>query len=132
MPETAITTDIIVGFPAETDGEFEESYEFCRRMEFARIHVFPFSPRPGTTAAGMRPRVPDKVKRERTKKMLALAEESARNFRQRFTGKTLPVLWEQQTGGLWSGLTSNYLRVHTRSTDDLTNQIRAVAISSEG
>ncbi|MDO9065485.1 MAG: tRNA (N(6)-L-threonylcarbamoyladenosine(37)-C(2))-methylthiotransferase MtaB, partial [Chloroflexota bacterium] len=112
LPEAAITTDIIVGFPGETDEEFRESYEFCKRMEFARIHVFSYSPRPGTEAAQMRPRVPDKVKKQRSQQMLALAEESAADFRKRFAGKIMLVLWEQQTGGLWSGLTDNYIRVY--------------------
>ena len=85
-PEAAITTDIIVGFPGETEAEFEESCDFCRQMGFARIHVFPYSPRPGTEAAQMPNQVESKVKRERSLKMLALARESVRNFRRRFLG----------------------------------------------
>ena len=83
-PEAAITTDVIVGFPGETEAEFQESFSFCQRMGFARIHVFPYSPRQETEAAQMPNRVADKTKRERTQKMLALAEESARHFRQKF------------------------------------------------
>jgi len=127
-PEAAITTDIIVGFPAETEAEFQESYDFCRRMEFARIHVFPYSPRPGTQAAGMRPRVADKVKKQRSQQMLALAEESAQNFSEQFLGKTMPVLWEKQTNGIWSGHTDNYIKVYTRSDEDLTNKLLPVKL----
>jgi threonylcarbamoyladenosine tRNA methylthiotransferase MtaB len=123
VPGVAITTDIIVGFPGETEAEFEESYNFARQMQFARIHVFPYSPRPGTKAAAMPGQVEDKLKRERSRKMLALGGASVRNFRRRFVGKTLMVLWEQQTGGVWSGLTDNYIRVYTESDEDLTNQI---------
>lgn len=123
LPEAAITTDIIVGFPGETEAEFKESHEFCRQMEFARIHVFPYSPRPGTLAARMSAQIKDNVKKQRSEKMLALAEESARNFRRRFLGKTMPVLWEKHSEGVWSGLTDNYIKVYTRSEADLTNKL---------
>jgi threonylcarbamoyladenosine tRNA methylthiotransferase MtaB len=123
LPEAAITTDIMVGFPGETDGEFEESYVFCRRVEFARIHVFSYSPRQGTQAAQMPHQVSDKVKRERSQKMLALAKESAQNFSRRFLGRTMPVLFEQQSNSVWSGHTANYIKVYTKTTADLTNKL---------
>jgi threonylcarbamoyladenosine tRNA methylthiotransferase MtaB len=126
VPEAAITTDVIVGFPGESDNEFEDSHNFCREMGFARIHVFPYSPRPGTQAAQMPGQVSTRVKKQRSQKMLALAEESAQNFRKRFLGMTLPVLWEQKSNGIWSGLTDNYIRVYTQSSEDLTNKITDV------
>jgi threonylcarbamoyladenosine tRNA methylthiotransferase MtaB len=129
VPEAAITTDIIVGFPGETEAEFEESFDFCRQMEFARIHVFPYSPRRETEAARMPRQVGDKVKKQRCQKMLALAEESARNFRQRFLGRTMTVLWEKQSGGTWSGLTDNYIKVYTKSSEDLTNKLMPVRLA---
>jgi len=135
MPEAAITTDIIVGFPGETEDEFAESRDFCRQMEFARIHVFPYSPRQGTQAALMPEQVKDRVKKQRSEKMLALARESALNFSQRFLGKTMLVLWEKQSDGIWSGLTDNYIKVYTRSDGDLTNQllpVKLVEISGDG
>jgi len=132
VPEAAITTDIIVGFPGETEAEFQESYELCRRMEFARIHVFSYSPRQGTQAARMPDYIDDRVKRERSQRMLALAKESARNFRQKFLGKTMLVLWEKQTNGVWSGLTDNYIRVYTKSSKDLTNQLLPVTLVELG
>jgi len=128
VPEVAITTDIIAGFPGETEAEFQESYHFCQQVEFARIHVFPYSPRRETEAARMPHQVADKVKKQRSQKMLALAEESAQNFRRRFLGKTMPVLWEKQTGGSWSGLTGNYIKVYTGSSKDLTNQLVSVKL----
>ncbi len=135
VPEAAITTDVIVGFPGETDEEFEQSYNFCRQMGFARIHVFTYSPRQGTQAAQMPEQVGDRAKKQRSQNLLALAKESTHNFSQRFLGKTIPVLWEKQSDGLWSGLTDNYIKVYTRSSKDLTNKllpVKLVEISGDG
>jgi len=129
VPGVAITTDIIVGFPGETEAEFRESYELCRRMGFARIHVFPYSPRCGTQAARMPDQVGDRVKRERSQRMLALARESAQNFKQGFLGETMTVLWGKRSGdSTWTGLTDNYIRVYTKSSEDLTNKLLPVAL----
>ena len=128
LPEAAITTDVMVGFPGETAQEFEESYDFCRRMEFARIHVFSYSPRQGTQAAQLPQQVGDRVKKQRSRKMLALAKESAQNFSQRFLGRTMPVLFEQQSNGVWSGHTDNYIKVYIQTTTDLTNQLLPVKL----
>ena len=128
VPEAGITTDIIAGFPGETEAEFEESYRFCQEMEFARIHVFPYSPREGTEAAQMPEQVKQKVKKLRSDRMLALAEEGAQSFRRGFLGKTLPVLWEKRDKGVWSGLTDNYIRIYTRSDEDLTNKLLPVRL----
>jgi len=129
VPDVAITTDVIVGFPGETDDEFEESYDFCRRMEFARIHVFPYSLRSGTEAAGLPGTVDNRTKKQRSDRMLALAEESAQNFRQRFSGRTRTVLWEQRTAnGIWSVTTDNYLKVYTESEEELGNRVMAVKV----
>ena len=124
VPRAAITTDVIVGFPGENEEEFAESYRLCRDMEFARIHVFTYSARAETEAAQLPHPVDSKIKKRRSDRMLALAEESARNFRQRFSGETLPVLWEKQSeDGVWHGVTDNYIRVSTRSDQDLSNQL---------
>ena len=129
VPGVAITTDIIVGFPGESDAEFEESYDFAKQMRFARIHVFPYSPRPGTKAAAMPGDVDDKTKKERSRRMRALGRAGVRNFRRRFLGKTVMVLWEKQTCGVWSGLTDNYIRVSTKSDKDLTNKLMPVQLA---
>jgi threonylcarbamoyladenosine tRNA methylthiotransferase MtaB len=130
VPDAAITTDIIVGFPGETDEEFEESYKLCRQLKYARIHVFTYSPRQGTQAAQMPQPVEDKIKKQRSQKMLALAGESAQNFRQQYSGKVMPVLWEKQSDdGVWSGLTDNYIRVYTKSGKDLTNKLLPVKLT---
>ena len=128
VPGAAVTTDIIVGFPGESEAEFGESYDFARRMRFARIHVFPYSPRPGTKAVAMPGPVDDKAKRARSRQMLALGGACVRSFRRQFIGEALPVLWEQQVDGVWSGLTDNYIRVYTRSDEDLTNKITPFAL----
>jgi len=128
VPGAAVTTDVIVGFPGETDSEFEESYEFCRQMDFARIHVFPYSPRPGTAAVHMPDMIADQIKKPRRQRMLALAEECARNFRNRFLGTTMEVLWERRSRGIWSGLTGNYIKVYARSSADLVNKLVPVKL----
>jgi len=128
LPGVAITTDVIVGFPGETEAEFEESYNFARQMRFARIHVFSYSLRPGTRAADMPQQVDDKARRERSRRMLALGRACIRNFRKGFLGKTMLVLWEKETGGVWSGLTDNYIRAYTKSDQDLTNQLLPVEL----
>ena len=124
VPSVAITTDIIVGFPGETDKEFEESLAFCRKVGFARIHVFKYSPRSGTLAAAMTGQVSDKIKKERSQQMLALAKESTRQFKENFTGISMDVLWEKQSeDGEWSGITGNYIRVYARSDKNLSNKL---------
>ncbi len=124
MPDAAITTDVIAGFPGEINEEFQASLEICRELRFARIHVFPFSPRPGTEAASLPHQVDEKTKRTRAGEMLQLARESAASFRRSFAGEVRPVLWEQRNArGLWTGLTDNYIPVILRSEEDLTNRI---------
>jgi len=118
VPDAAITTDVMVGFPGETEADFQETYRLCQEVGFAAIHVFPYSRRPGTAAALMSDQVPAPVKRHRLERMLALARSSADAFRARFHGRTMAVLWEEarpRRGGrtLWQGLTDNYLRVYT-------------------
>ena len=136
VPEAAITTDIIVGFSGETEAEFEQSYELCRQLEFARIHVFPYSPRQETQAAQMPHQVGDKVKKQRTQRLLTLAKESAQNFSQQFLGKVMSVLWEKRSDDdLWSGHTDNYIKVYTKSNKVLTNKllpVKLVGINGDG
>jgi len=131
IPEVAITTDIMVGFPGESDEEFEQSYSFCQQAGFANIHVFPFSPRPETEAAGMPEQIKDKVKAERNQRMLGLSRSSRRSFCEHFLGQTMPVLWEKETSpgsGIYSGLTGNYIRVFSHSEKPLGNEITPVKL----
>ena len=131
VPDVAITTDVVVGFPGENVEEFEESYRFCEEIDFANIHVFSYSSRPGTLAARMSEQVSDKLKKERSLQMLEMARRSSQRFCQRFLGHNMTVLWEQevtQGGGVYSGLSHNYIRVFVQSNEPLTNQFRSVRL----
>lgn len=124
IPKASITADIIVGFPGETDEEYEESYNFCQRMSFSNLHVFSYSQRPGTAAADMPHQIDEHIKKERSGKMLKLARDSALHFGRRFKAETLPVLWETEIApGVWDGLTDNYIRVMAHSDRPLKNEI---------
>jgi len=131
IPDVAITTDIMVGFPGESAGESEQSYNFCQQASFANIHVFPFSPRPGTVAAKMPEQVKDQAKKERTQWMLELARHCRHSFYAQFLGQIMSVLWEKRTNfgnNIYSGLTDNYIRVFTQSEKSLTNRITPVKL----
>ncbi len=133
IPDLIITTDLIVGFPGETEADFEESLRYVEEIRFAHAHIFPFSPRAGTAAAGFDGQVPKTVKRERSRRMHLAIAHTAEMERRRFVGTVRPVLWEgsgQQLTDrlgtlLWSGLTDNYLRVSAQAPAalDLTNRI---------
>jgi threonylcarbamoyladenosine tRNA methylthiotransferase MtaB len=131
VPDAAMTTDIMVGFPGESAEEFEESYRFCREIDFANIHVFSYSPRQGTPAARMVRQVDDKLKKERSLCMLELARQSVSKFCQRFLGRNMTVLWENEVApgsGVYSGLSHNYIRVFAQSGEPLTKQFRPVRV----
>ena len=127
LPNAGITTDIIVGFPAEGEKEYQASKDFTRSMEFSDIHVFPYSPRPGTSAAYLKDRAPDSVRKERVADMGQIAAEGFRRFRLGQLGTHRPVLWEssQAEGNktFWDGLTDNYIRVRTQSEGNLRNTV---------
>ena len=127
----AITTDVMVGFPGESDEEFEQSYQLCKQAGFANIHVFPFSPRPGTLAARMPQQIDERVKKERKQRMLELAQKCRHSFYEQFLGQVMSVLWEKETSldsGIYSGLTDNYIRVFIPSHKPLTNKIVSVKL----
>ena len=113
VPGIAISTDIIVGFPGETQELFEESLAFVERMNFARMHVFPYSPRRGTPAAAFAAQVPETEKKERVHRMQALAAKKSEVFHAAFLGTETPVLFETEREGVTDGLTANYIRVYT-------------------
>ena len=127
LPDAGITTDLIVGFPGEGDEEYQESRQFSRSMQFSAMHLFPFSPRPGTSAAYLNDLVPDQVKRARATDMAEVAQVGFRAFRLQQLRRTRPVLWESARGPeaapAWSGLTDNYIRVGMESRRDLSNVI---------
>ena len=112
-PGIAVSTDVIVGFPGETDELFQESLSFVQRQGFARVHVFPYSRRPGTPAAARSDQVPGAVKKERARLMQAVADEIAAAYHAAFLGATVPVLFETTKNGIADGLTDTYIRVYT-------------------
>lgn len=130
IPNLALTTDIMVGFPGESEEEFIESYRFCERIGFAGLHVFPYSTRPGTRAAQIANEVQDSDKKRRCQIMLDLSHRSGRCFREQFLGQKMNVLWEGHRDGIWLGLTDNYLRVFLHSQGQLVNQLLATKLIS--
>ena len=119
----AITTDLIVGFPGETDLDFEESKQFCADIGFSQMHIFPYSAREGTAAASLPDKVPDNIKAKRTHTMLELADAMKKTFIENFTVSVMPVLFEQQKDGVWSGMTENYIEVRVKSDLNLKGKI---------
>jgi threonylcarbamoyladenosine tRNA methylthiotransferase MtaB len=134
MPEAAITTDVIAGFPGETDEEFARSLEFIREMDFAGGHAFTYSPRPGTAAARLGGQVRHEVRKERNAILREVFEEGAIAYRQRFVGGETSVLWEsvaQMDGQGWQmeGLTGNYLRVTAYAPQPRWNLLERVLLT---
>lgn len=124
LPDVALTTDIIVGFPGETEEDYKESYAFAKEMGFAKIHVFPFSPKKGTPAAERKDQIPNNIKSQRSHELLALSDEMSIKFLENYVGQTVDVLYEKPTEmGVYEGHTSNYIKVFTKSSEDLSNRI---------
>jgi threonylcarbamoyladenosine tRNA methylthiotransferase MtaB len=135
VPEVAVTTDVIVGFPGETEEEFMESLATVEEAGFAKIHVFPYSVRPGTAAERMPGQISPETKKERMARMLALAERAERDFRSAHLGRRGTVLWERPKDGMGQGLTDNYLRVLCPEGAALRNrfsEVEMVELAPEG
>jgi threonylcarbamoyladenosine tRNA methylthiotransferase MtaB len=137
VPEIAITTDVIVGFPGESEAEFEQSLAFIEEMQFAGGHVFTYSARPGTAAARMPEQVTNRVRTERNRIMRQAFEKSSAQYQSGFIGAEFPVLWESATafgpqGWRLSGLTDNYLRVYSQAPWALWNEITPVKLEKIG
>ena len=133
-PDAAFTTDVIVGFPGETEEEFEETLRFSREIGFARMHVFPFSPRETTPAAEMPDQIPEAVKAERVKRLIALGDELAQKYHEGFLGRTVPVLLEERLeDGSMVGYTPEYIhvRVPEGESGKVVN-VRLTAIEGDG
>ena len=124
LPKVALTTDIIVGFPGETEEDFRESYAFAEEIGFAKIHVFPYSPKRGTPAAARKDQLLNAVKAERSHTLIQLSDKMAAEFLADAVGTDAEVLYERAVGdGIYEGHTTNYMKVHGRSEVDLTNRI---------
>jgi len=126
--DPAITTDMIVGFPGETEEEFLQTLAFIRKCAFSSMHIFPYSKRPGTPADKMPGQVLKTVKEERAHRGAAVAAEMERAYLERWVGREEPVLFEEEREGLWRGYTTRYTEVKVESAENLHNQIRAVRI----
>ena len=121
-PDIAITTDVIVGFPTESEEDFINSLNFIKEIKFAKVHVFPYSTRKNTPASKMK-QLDENVKKERTKKLIKISDELEYNYYQEYIGKTYDVLFEQSNDKYTIGHTTNYLEVKVNKNDDLIGKI---------
>ena len=132
MPNAGITTDIIVGFPGESEEEFNETCDFVREIGFSRIHVFKYSPRKGTPAASLENQIDGNIKNMRSEILIDLGERVAEDFRKRFIEKNLEVLFEEENkkiSNAYEGYTTNYLRVRTLSDKSMIGNIKNISIN---
>ena len=129
FPDCAVTTDMIVAFPGETQEEFEESLSFIRKCAFADMHIFPYSRRPGTPADTMPGQLGNAVKEERSRRAIAVAQEMSDAYRQNMIGTTQAVLFEEIQQGLYTGHAPNSIRVYAKG-ENLHNQVRPVKITA--
>ena len=125
FPGCAVTTDMIVAFPGETEEEFSQSLAFIKACAFAEMHIFPYSRRPGTPADKLPNQLPNAVKEQRSRQAIAAAQEMTRQYRQTFIGKPVQVLFEQEEDGYFTGHTPNYLKIYYRGAD-LHNTLKTV------
>jgi threonylcarbamoyladenosine tRNA methylthiotransferase MtaB len=129
VPDAGLGTDVIVGFPGETEDSFERSYRLLESIPFAYFHVFSYSKRYGTRAARLSEHVPTEAIKERSERLRDLSASKRIAFGQRFVRREVDVLFEQKDeNGLWTGLTGNYLRVGVASAEPLRNQLRRVTV----
>ncbi|MDF2674824.1 MAG: mtaB [Clostridiales bacterium] len=126
--DASITTDIIVGFPGETEEEFNSTYEFLRDIKLSKMHVFKYSPRKGTRAAEFKEQVPGEIKDLRSKKLLALDERLEKEYIDKFTNREMDVLFEETNDNISCGYTRNYIKVCVKSESDISGKILDVKL----
>jgi len=132
IPSVAITSDVMVGFPGEEESNFSNTYHFLQEMKFSRLHIFRFSPRKGTRAYSIKPRIEEKVKKERSKLLRDLGNKLSQDFASQFLGKTLTVLAEDQPdteSGLLFGYTENYIPVLFNGKEELKNKLIRIRLT---
>ena len=129
FPDCAVTTDMIVAFPGETEEEFEAGLDFIRKCAFADMHIFPYSRRPGTPADKMPGQHNNATKEARSRAAIAVAEEMSRTYREKLIGTKLEVLFEEQDGAYFTGHAPNYVKVYAEGTG-LHNEIREVTVTA--
>ena len=125
----AVTTDLIVGFPGETEEEFQQTLDFIQKCAFSAMHIFPYSKRPGTPAAKLPGQVRNAVKEERAHRAAQIARTMQDTYLYSWVGETVPVLFEEEREGLWRGHTTRYCEVEVQSVQPLHNQLRQVQIT---
>ncbi len=132
-PLFSFTTDMIVGFPGETMTDFKASEEIIKKIRFSKVHVFPFSPRPGTIAASARPMVQEKIRSDRARKLIQEVEKIKKEYQQEFIGQTREVLFENKNPrtGLYEGYTPEYLKVKKASKTNLANKLVLVKLDKK-
>lgn len=127
-PEVHLTTDVIVGFPGETEEEFNRTYEFLKEIKFYKMHVFKYSPRSGTVAAKMPNQIDGNIKEERSNKLIELSDENEKEYNQKYIGKEVEVLLEEREGEYLKGHTTNYMVVKMKTNENLENTIQKVVV----
>jgi len=137
LPGLAITSDVIVGFPGETEEEFMETYNFIKEHKFSELHVFPYSKRTGTPAARMEDQIDEEVKNERVHRLITLSDQLAKEYASQFEGEVLEVIPEEvfkedPDSGLYEGYSDNYMKVVFPATEDMIGKIVKVKITKAG
>ena len=127
-PEVHLTTDVIVGFPGETEEEFNKTYEFLKEIKFYKMHVFKYSPRSGTVAAKMPNQIDGNIKEERSNKLIELSDKNEKEYNQKYIGKEVEVLLEEREGEYLKGHTTNYMVVKMKTNANLENTIQKVVV----
>ena len=121
--DVMLTTDIIVGFPEESEEEFEKTYEFLSKIKFYKMHIFKYSPRKGTPAARNKNQVDGSIKEERSRRLIELSNKNEKEYNESYLGKQVQVLFEQEKTGLYKGHTQNYILVYCKSNENIENQL---------
>ncbi len=130
--DVILTTDIIVGFPNETDEDFEQTYDFLKSIKFYKMHVFKYSQRKGTVAAKMKNQVSPEKKEERSKRLLKLSSDNEKDYLNEYVGKDVKVLFEEQDGEFVKGHTDNYIVVEAKGSEENLNKILTVHVEQSG
>ena len=128
--DVMLTTDIIVGFPGETDEEFNKTYEYLKEIKFYKMHVFPYSPRKGTVATNMPNQVDGNIKEQRSKTLIELSNSNQKQYNEQYIGKEVEVLFEDRENEFYKGHTQNYILVKFKTDEELENTVKTVKIST--
>ena len=121
-----LTTDIIVGFPGETENEFNKTYKFLKEIKFYKMHIFKYSQRKGTKAAIMENQIPGDIKEKRSKKLIELSNKNEIEYNKEYIGKEVEVLFEEEKDGVYKGHTANYMLIQCKTNENLENKIKKV------